>query len=181
MRHQTLFAALLLAGVSAFGQVTTTAIHTSTTNLPPVGLAPSETLQVNLVNTIVVPTATPPPSCTGSVSFYNSSGTLIGSAKPFTLSGGQIFSVPLPYSSVGAGGSRTEVRAEISVNNILPPTPTGALPPVSAGCFLAISLESYDAATGVTHVFYSGGVAQILPAVIRTGTFSSSVPSPPQP
>ena len=46
MCHRTFFTVLFLSGVSAFAQTTAIPIHSSTTNLPPVGLASSETLQL---------------------------------------------------------------------------------------------------------------------------------------
>jgi hypothetical protein len=79
-------AGLVLAAVSAPGQTNTTqsAATTntmiSTASLPPVGLASTETAQVNLVNTASAPSSGPAPSCTGSVAFYAVGGSLIGAA-----------------------------------------------------------------------------------------------------
>src|SRR5579863_5041364 len=72
--------------------------------LPPVGLAVSETAQVNVANVAVGSTGDPAPSCQGSVTFYNASGTAIGTPTPFSLGARQIASVAVPYASTGALG-----------------------------------------------------------------------------
>jgi hypothetical protein len=146
-------AVLLFAAASAFGQTPNTILATSS-NVPPVGLAMSETAQVNVVNTAVASssvsgTATGP-SCSGSIAFYNNNGTIIGSATSFTVTTG-FFSVTLPYSSTVGSGARTVIRAVIT--NETPITAFG-IPP----CDLAFSLETYDSKSGVTHVFVSGVV-----------------------
>jgi hypothetical protein len=180
MRHQTIIAALLLFGcLSGFGQTVTTAAHTSTTSLPPIGLASSETLQVNVANTTPASASSTPQSCTGSIVFYNSSGAMIGPAKPFTIASGQIFSAQLPYSAAEAGGSRVEIRAEVSLSASLPTSTAGALPVFPPACLLASSLETYDTASGVTHVFFTGASPQVLGTVVRTGVFGTTTSSPP--
>jgi hypothetical protein len=151
---------LLFVAASAFGQTTNTL--TTSSSVPPVGLAMSETMQVNVVNTAVA-TASPfpggtisgstaGPSCTGTIAFYNNKGTIIGSATSFTVTTGQIYSLPLLYSSAVGSGARTVIRAVIT--NETPITAFG-IPP----CDLAYSLETYDTQSGATHVFVSGVVA----------------------
>lgn len=170
MFHRRIFGMLaghacLLAGV-AFSQVVSsppgTAIpvsYTQTYTFLPVGLASTETAQINVVNTsqtiaaTAAGTANPvaQPSCTGTVSFLNASGSAIGKPVSFKITAGQIFSATLPYGSLGiTGTARAVVRGEISVSS-----PTFAAPNVIAGnsCSLAYSFETYDTATGVTHVF----------------------------
>jgi hypothetical protein len=175
--------------VSAFGQTTsTTAIYTTTSTLPPVGLASSETAQVNVVNTANVSIATlgavpALPSCTGSIAFLNASGNMIGKATTFTVGSGQIFSATLPYASAGASGSRTVIRAEI-VSTItvggmaMLGIVTEPAMPAAPACALQSSFETYDTATGVTHVFISGpAAAQILTPAIRSGNFTATLPN----
>jgi hypothetical protein len=41
-------------------------------------------------------------SCTGSVSFVNSSGAIIGAATSFMVGSGQIFSASLPFARTAA-------------------------------------------------------------------------------
>jgi len=126
---------------------TTSSTYTATQNLPPVGLAGSETAQINVVNVAEASSSGTAASCTGSISFLNSSGTAIGSATAYTLGTNQLKSVSLPYSSVGASG-RTEIRGVV--------TQTGTTPS-DVPCQLLVSLETYDTSTGVTHIYVSGG------------------------
>lgn len=160
-------AGLVFAAVSAPGQTNTTqstattSTQISTASLPPVGLASTETAQVNLVNTAPAPLSGPAPSCTGSVAFYAAGGSLIGASSTFTVGSGQIESVKLPYDLTEASGGRTVVRAEIVLT--VQTTSVSQAP----ACILVSSLETYDTATGVTHAFVSGGTAQGLPLGIR--------------
>lgn len=164
-------AGLLFMAVSAFGQTFfPTAMYTMSSNLPPVGLAITETAQVNVVNTAVAPlsTGTAVAPCSGSIAFYNAGGSIIGTATSFTVGSGKIFSATLPYASAGAAGSRTVIRPVITV---IPPAitvaVTGVIAPVLAipACSLSSSLETFDTATGVTHVFVAG--------TATTGTFGA--------
>lgn len=140
--HIILAAAFSAAIASA--QTTTTGTVTETSNTPAVGLASSETAQVNLVNTASNASSGTAASCTGTVTFLNSSGKAIGSASSFTVTSGEIQSVSLPFGSAGATGTRTEIRATISRTITL----NSGVP-----CNLQITLETYDTSTGVTHVY----------------------------
>jgi len=142
-----LFAAAAFTAVSATAQTTSSNTISRTMTFAPIGLASSETAQVNLVNLANNPTSGNAASCTGSVSFLNSSGTAIGSATTFTVTSGQIASVKLAYSSTAASG-RTVVRAVV--------TQTFATGSSAAPCELATSLETYDSSTGVTHAYIVG-------------------------
>jgi hypothetical protein len=122
---------------------TTTSTRTST--FAPVGLASSETAQVNLVNLASNSSSGTAASCAGSVTFLNPSGTAYVAATTFTVTSGQIVSVKLPFASTAAS-ARTEFRAVVSL------TVGGS----SAPCELQSSLETYDTTTGVTHVFLAG-------------------------
>jgi len=158
---------VVLWACSAFGQefgapiLPPSGTFSSPANLPPVGLASSETAQVNVVNTAVAPTASATtPSCTGSIAFYNAKGAIIGTATTFNIGSGQIFSATLPYSALGASGARTEIRAAITTQvTIAPRAPI-------APCALAFSFETFDAVSGVTHVFFSGTGNGILSGIL---------------
>jgi hypothetical protein len=130
---------------SALAQTTTSTVTREST-FPPTGLASSETLQVNLTNTASNSSGGAAASCTGTVSFLNASGATIGSASSFTATAGQTASVALPFAKSGATGTRTEIRAVISA------TFTSDVP-----CALTTSLETYDTASGVTHVYQANG------------------------
>lgn len=143
------FAAALTAAVAAAQtsmQTTTSGTITSTTTTPPVGVASSETVQVNLVNTASNATNGTAAACAGTITFLNASGTAIVPAATFNVSSGVIASFSLPFGKMGATGNRTEVR--VSVARTI--TVTGApMPP----CSLDATLETFDTSTGVTHVY----------------------------
>ncbi len=134
---------LFLAGASAFAQ-----------SLPPFGLAVSETAQISLVNTAGPDANGTAASCAGTVTFYDYTGAPIGTSTKFTIGTAQIFSFKLPFSLTKASGTRAVIRAEIAGNTI---NTSGLLPPPSPPpCSLTFSLETYESATGVTHIFFSG-------------------------
>ncbi len=148
-----LIAGTLGLAICAFGQIVNpfppggSVTTTRTSNLPPIGIAGTETAQVILTNTaanlVAAAGATstasgPVASCTGSVSFYNASGAIIGTATPFTLTSGQIEQVSLPNAAAG----RTLIRAVVSLTTTLPS---------GAPCSLSYSLVIFDTMTGVTH------------------------------
>ena len=154
-----LMAGTLGLAICAFGQIanpflpptlTLTTIRTS--NLPPIGIAGTETAQVILTNTaanlttVSAGTASsatvPVASCVGSVAFYNASGKLIGTATAFTLTSGQIEQVSLPYASANSSIGRALIRAVVSLTTTFPS---------AAPCSLAYSLVTFDTTTGVTH------------------------------
>lgn len=153
-------AGLLFAAVSAFGQTTMPLTRTSMSSLPPVGLASTETAQVNVVNTVPASPSGAAAACTGSIAFSSTAGAIIGSATAFNVGSGQIFSVKLPYSSAETSGTRTVIRATISLTTISPVAANGTAEALPPPCMLAYSLETYDTATGVTHVFAPGNLTQ---------------------
>jgi hypothetical protein len=153
-------AGVFFMALSAFGQIVIPSgpfAPAPLSQFPPIGLAAGETAQVNVINTATQSTGGAAPSCTGTITFYNASGSMIGAATSFAVGSGQIFSVTRPYASTGASGSRTVVRVAI-VSTVVEIGPEASPPPP---CALASSLETYDSATGVTHVFVTGLAAQI--------------------
>jgi len=131
---------------AAFAQ-TTTSTATRTFRFQPVGLGATETAEVILHNSASNNTNSgTAASCTGSVSFLNAAGTVAGSATTFTLTTGQTSSVKLPFASSGGSGIRTFVIGEVSYT-LAQGTP----------CSLSMSLDTYDTATGATHLSIAGG------------------------
>ena len=120
----------------------------------PVGLASTETAQVNIVNLASNSSSGTAASCVGSVSFVNASGAAIGSATSFTIANGETSSVSLPYSGTGGSGARVEIRGVVQLTEGKSPAP----------CVLQTSLETFDTSTGVTHIVIGSGGAT-LPAV----------------
>jgi hypothetical protein len=129
-------------------------------NLAAVGLASTETAQVNVVNLAasvqsVTPGSTPADGvkalCTGGVTFYNSSGDITTSSPSFAIGSGQIFSATLPYSETlpanGTSSARTAVWATVTIggNN------------TANACAPAANIETFDTATGVAHLHVEAG------------------------
>jgi hypothetical protein len=139
--------ALCLSGISARAQTTTTTTVTRSFNFPAVGLASSETAQINVVNLANATPSGTAASCSGTITFYNSSGTAIGTATPFTVTSGEISSATLPFSALGASGNRQAIRGVV----MLTVTRGSGVP-----CILQSSLETYDTVTGVTHLVLPG-------------------------
>jgi hypothetical protein len=138
------FLAAACLAVTASAQ-TSTSSSTITHALSPIGLASTETLQINLLNTASASSSGTAASCTGTVSFANSTGTAIGSSTSFTVSSGEVFSVALPFSKSGLT-ARGEIVPTITLSL------TSGTP-----CALASSLETFDTTSGVTHIYTAGG------------------------
>jgi hypothetical protein len=136
---------------SIFAQGATATTVTRTFTFAPVGLASSETAQINVTNVAATSSRGTAASCTGNISFLNAAGAVIGTATNFTVTTGQISSVALPFSRAASTGSRVEVRGAVQLT-----TPTTNAPP----CSLEFSLETYDTVSGVTHLFLSNSAGQ---------------------
>jgi hypothetical protein len=163
-------AGVFFTALSAFGQITIqpgASVIAPPSQFPPIGLAASETAQVNIVNTASQSIGGTAPSCTGTITFYNASGGVIGAATSFTIGSGQIFSATLPYASTGAAGSRTVVRAQIALGVV---TIASLQPPPA--CVLSSSLETWDTATGVTHSLIAG----LTPTGVIRAVLSATAP-----
>src|SRR5580700_3954826 len=141
IRNLRLFALAAAMTGSALAQTTTTT-RTSSYSFPLVGLASTETIGVNLINLASNTTSGTAASCTGTVSFVNSSGTTIGTATPFTLTADSATSVTLAFSSSGLTSPRGLIRTVLTTTN------TSNVP-----CSLSTTLNTYDTSSGVTHVF----------------------------
>ena len=142
------------AALLAQGKTTTTS-YTATQGFPPIGLASTETAQINAVNVAAASASGTAASCTGSLSFLSNTGTAIGSATTYTLATNQIKSATLPFSSVSASSGRTEIRPVV--------TQTGSVPS-DVPCQLQVSIETYDSTSGVTHLYISTTMAAALVA-----------------
>ncbi len=146
------FSLLALAAVLAGSAIAqTTLTRTSSYTFPLVGLAPSETIEVNLINLASNPTSGTAASCTGSVSFMNAaSGTIIGGATNFTLAANAVASItPSVTSNVVYAANRALIRVVLETTTTVPGAP----------CSLASTLTTFDTATGVTHVLLVGTAA----------------------
>lgn len=169
-------AALLVTLSSVFGQTSTGGNGPTLLQFPPIGLASTETAQVNVVNTALPPAnGGVEPVCNGAVVYYDAAGNILGTLNSptppttqytlltpntFQLQPGQMYSAPLPFASTNAPGPRTVIRVIIYLDPLNVPTATG---PAVAPCQISSSLETYDSATGVTHAIVSGQAALGVP------------------
>lgn len=146
----------LACGPRVFAQGTTgSAVVTRNYSFAPLGLASTETAQVNVVNNAKQGTSasSPAPVCTGTITFTNASGATAGKAVSFTTTGSEIFSTQLSFAALATSGTRAEFVATVESNSALPPT---------APCSLVFSLETFDTQSGVTHVYLGNTAASPL-------------------
>lgn len=162
IRSLLLMSALLTC---AFGQGTTPpAVITRNYSFPPVGLASTETAQVNVVNTATASTAAgaAAPACNVTITFTNASAKTVDTVK-FTTTGSDIVSTGLSFSTLASSGTRAEFIASVELST----TPGSNTP-----CSAVFSLETFDTsgATG-THVFLSNSAAVVqgpIPVALAT-------------
>lgn len=141
---------------SMFAQASTTVTRTSDYTFPLVGLASSETIEVNLINLASNSNNGTAASCAGSVTFSTASqGTVIGGATNFTLAANAVASIePSVSSNVSASGT-----SRVLLKVVVASTTTIGVP-----CSLAYTLNTFDTASGATHVFLVGqAAATVLP------------------
>jgi hypothetical protein len=154
MRFAYLFSFLAFA-ISGWAQTPTPATATRELAFSPVGLAFTETAQINVANTAANPTNGTAASCSGTISFNSADGAAVGTPVKFTVTSGQIYSAELTAAALAVkNGSRSEFIGSVQL------TLTPRVP-----CTLSISLETSDAATGVTHVYLTspaGGPVAVI-------------------
>ncbi len=177
-KSQRLAAALLLGAISLFGQGSTpgTQVSQPAPEFPAVGLATTETAQVNVTN-IAGPGPGPglAPSCAGDIELYatdaKSGLDIFIQGAGFSVTSGQTFSVTLPYSRTGSSAPRQLVHAVIN-NATHTLTAQNPVPPL---CTLESSLEIFDTSTGVVHSVVRGEIPQKTPYQQKMNTTSASV------
>ncbi len=152
LRKITLTFAVTAMGL--FAQTTTTTTTTRDVLLGPVGVGSTETVQINVANLASNSSTGTAASCTGTITFNNAAGNAIGTSTSFTLTAGQISSASLPFSKISSSTARTEVVGFVALT-----TTTTSVS--RAPCDLHYSLETYDTATGATHVFVSSSEGAI--------------------
>jgi hypothetical protein len=135
-----------------------------------IGIADSETAQLNLLNIGVQPPGVGY-VCTATVSFVNAAGTVLKSAT-LTVLPGQSASLSLRSDTDLSllPGDRRDVRARIAIPGILTPTASttsSASSGVPSICNLIPTLEVFDTVTGKTLVTL-GHVETVPPAPIVT-------------
>jgi hypothetical protein len=164
LKYIPLACALALSSLALPAQTTAVASTVETTAM--IGLAQGQTAQLNLLNAGVQPPATGV-ICTAAVSYFDSAGTLL-KASTLSIAPGKSGSTDLSGDTdlSIAAGARREIRAQISVPAVPPPTSTGAAPTVAPVCKLIPTLEIFDSVTGRTLVTL--GRVQAIEAVVAT-------------
>ena len=135
---------------------TTTTVNRSLT-FPPVGLGATETAEINVLNLAANASNGTAASCTGTISFLSASGAAIGSATPFTVTSGQIFSAHLAFASSGGSAPRAVIRGSVQLT-----LPTASSRPP---CDLQVSMGTYDTSTGATHAVLAGLETSAVPVL----------------
>jgi len=141
------FAAVLFMSVCASAQ--TVVGGSPSVLIPAVGVAPTETVQVNVTNMAPFsPNGGVEPNCSGVILFYYSPANSPNSVLPFAQAGfsvasGQSFSFSTPYSATTGTGGRQVIRPAIN----LAITISGTTP----ACILVSSVETFDTSSNVVH------------------------------
>lgn len=128
---------------AAMAQSNTTGTITQTMNFPLAGLGSSEIALLNVVNVATASASGTAASCVGTIAFFSSTGTIIGSATSFTLGTQKAASMTLPFASSGATGKHTLIRGVVTLTQTL-----GSGVP----CSLETTFETYDSTLGDTHI-----------------------------
>jgi len=159
-------AAVLLMGVCAPAQ--TVVGGSPSVLIPAIGVAPTESVQVNVTNMAPQSLNGSIQNCSGIILFYYSPANSPNSVLPFAQTGfsvasGQSFSFSAPYSSTSGTGGRQVIRPAINLSI----TTSGTTP----ACILVSSVETFDTSSGVVH-------AVINPPAVTQGVDSSSQAHP---
>jgi hypothetical protein len=163
LKYVPFVCALALSAIALPAQTTAVASTVKTTAM--IGLAQGQTAQLNLLNP-GVQTATAAVICTAAVAYFDSTGTMLKTAT-LSVAPGKSGSVDLSDAELNiAAGARREIRAQISVPGVLPPTSTAGTPIVAAACKLIPTLEIFDSATGRTLVTL--GHVEAIPSAVAT-------------
>jgi hypothetical protein len=147
---------VMFASASLVAQTTTPAF-VSAFSTGMVGLAASQTAQLNVVNLSPTPTTASTAACEVQIELWDSSGKLVKSKLIANLAPGAADSLQIRLTDVTAPTSplRTEVRAVMRYNPFTAVPTSGSTSPVIPiayvpNCTPMLTLEMFDTATGVT-------------------------------
>src|SRR5215467_3318138 len=172
-------AALLLSGAPLPAQIFSIPSFAPAITTGAVGLAASQTAQLNVVSlaTANTTTTTPTVACQVQLEFWDSKGNLVKSSGTLTVSPGATASLQIKLTDVTTNTSplRTEVRGVVRHTTPTPQAgttiPAGPiLQPIfiAASCAVATTLEIFD----------SNGVTQVLTSDLHALQDSTIVPLP---
>ena len=159
--------ALLLWGTALAAQIVSIPTFAPAVTTGAIGLAASQTAQLNVVNLNVAstPSTTPTTACQVQLEFWDSTGKMVKSSGSITVAPGATGSLQITLSEVTTANTSPQ-RAEIrGVVRRTPPapatgvsvTPTPVAQPIAffqPSCAVATTLEIFDS-TGVTQVLTS--------------------------
>jgi hypothetical protein len=159
MTKPVVFSLFVVTATWGWAQTTTTTeTFSSSINLPVVGLGSTQTLEVDVVNLASNTSSGTKASCSGSISFLNSSGATIGSSTAITsLGAGAAASAALPFASSGGTGTRTLVRAVVTLTTTVT---TGVQ---TAPCSLQATMSLFETGTGATDAVIQGSTTVSSP------------------
>jgi hypothetical protein len=147
------------------------------------GLAATQTAQINVVNLSSASTTTTPVSpCEVQVEFWDATGKMVKSTTISNLAPGTAgqFQIKLADVTTSTSTLRTEVRGVVRTNPLPITSGTGTSTPIAYpfSCSLATMLEVFDNSTGVTQSLTSDlhPLAGVAVPLIR----STLPPVPPQ-
>ena len=152
---QCAFMALFVSAAAA--QTSTTPTFLSAVSTGMVGLASSQTAQLNVVNLSSTPsTATAAAStCTVQLEFWDSQGKTIKSSQIANLAPGTAGALQIKLLDVTSAAGRTDVRGVVRSNPVTttmtqPGNPQqGIAFPIGPRCNVMTTLEVFDTTTGV--------------------------------
>jgi hypothetical protein len=155
--------ALLLSGAPLLAQIVSIPTFAPAVTTGAVGLAASQTAQLNVVN--LTTANTPTLSCQVQLEFWDAQGKLVKSLSIPSLVPGATASLQIKLTDVTNNTSplRTEVRGVVRRTTTPPPTgvsttPTPTPQPIAfipASCVVATTMEMFDSTTGVTQALTS--------------------------
>jgi hypothetical protein len=177
---------LLLSGAPLLAQIVSIPTFAPAVTTGAVGLAASQTAQLNVVNLNTASagaTTTPTVQCQVQLEFWDAQGKLVKSLLIPSLAPGATASLEIKLTDVTTNTSplRTEVRGVVRRTTPTPvtggtTTPAPIAQPIAfipASCAVATTLEIFDTATGVTQALTSDLHAledfTILPLASATG------------
>jgi hypothetical protein len=160
-------AGLLLSGTVLWAQTVSIPTFAPAVTTGAVGLAASQTAQLNVVSltTASITTTTPTVACQVQLEFWDAQGKLVKSLSIPNLAPGAIASLEIKLTDVTTNTSplRNEVRGVVRRTTTPPPTgvsttPTPTPQPITFipfSCSVATTLEIFDTSTGVTQALTS--------------------------
>jgi len=157
--------ALLLSGTALSAQIVSFPTFAPAVTTGAVGLASTQTAQLNVVSLTTSTTAPPTAICQVQLEFWDAQGKLVISLLVPSLAPGATASLQIKLSDVTTKTSslRTEIRGVVRRTTPVPATggtvtPTPIAQPIAfipSSCAVATTLEIFDSTTGVTQALTS--------------------------